>query len=217
MMANLRTFLLAYATQSACLGGNAQPNGSDLADIVPKREVLYVGGQYTNVTASSSPQLSLRCGQLRLERNRTGLTSILHQRPSQGRSTSRSSPQTQHRRTRPSPSSSSPALLRPALTSLTLQMDGRGGHPTSSPRVTQSTCQTSPRAAAPSGIPEERVISGISAHLVPSLISSPMYQTTATSGRKRSYTRNGPASGAWVTRLLTLSTRARCSSRLTGS
>jgi hypothetical protein len=53
-MANLRTFLLAYTTQIAFLGGNAQPNGSDLADVVPKREVLYVGGQYTNITASFS-------------------------------------------------------------------------------------------------------------------------------------------------------------------
>ena len=51
-MANLRTFLFAYTTQLAFLGGNAQPNGSGLADLVPKREVMYVGGQYTNITAS---------------------------------------------------------------------------------------------------------------------------------------------------------------------
>jgi hypothetical protein len=52
-MVNLRTFTsLTYLTQIAFLGGNAQTNSSQLMDIVPKREVLYVGGQYTNITAS---------------------------------------------------------------------------------------------------------------------------------------------------------------------
>lgn len=52
-MVNLRTFAsLTYMTQVAFLGGNAQTSSSQLMDIVPKREVLYVGGQYTNITAS---------------------------------------------------------------------------------------------------------------------------------------------------------------------
>jgi hypothetical protein len=52
-MFNLRTFTsLTYLTQVAFLGGNAQAKSSQLKDIVPKREVLYVGGRYTNITAS---------------------------------------------------------------------------------------------------------------------------------------------------------------------
>lgn len=52
-MVNLLTFTsLTYLTQIACLGCNAQTNTSMLLDIVPKREVFYVGGQYTNITAS---------------------------------------------------------------------------------------------------------------------------------------------------------------------
>lgn len=52
-MFNLRTFTsLTYLTQVAFLGGNAQTNSSQLTDIVPKREVLYVGGRYANITAS---------------------------------------------------------------------------------------------------------------------------------------------------------------------
>lgn len=43
---------LAYLSQIAFLGGNAQTNSSPLVNIVPKREVLYVGGHYTNITAS---------------------------------------------------------------------------------------------------------------------------------------------------------------------
>lgn len=51
-MVNLHTFAsLTWLTQAAVLGGNAQSNNSQLADIVPKREVLYVGGRYTNITA----------------------------------------------------------------------------------------------------------------------------------------------------------------------
>lgn len=50
-MVNFRAFTsLSYFSQLAFLGGNAQTNGSQLADIVPKREVLYVGGRYTNIT-----------------------------------------------------------------------------------------------------------------------------------------------------------------------
>jgi hypothetical protein len=52
-MVNLRTFTsLTYLTQAAFLGVNARTNSSQLLDIVPKREVLYVGGRYTNITAS---------------------------------------------------------------------------------------------------------------------------------------------------------------------
>jgi hypothetical protein len=52
-MLNLRTFTSAtYLAQIAFLGGNAQTNSSQLLGIVPKREVLYVGGKYTNVTVS---------------------------------------------------------------------------------------------------------------------------------------------------------------------
>jgi len=52
-MVNIRTFAsVTYLAQVTFLGGNAQTNGSQLLGIVPKREVLYVGGQYTNITAS---------------------------------------------------------------------------------------------------------------------------------------------------------------------
>jgi len=52
-MVHLCTFTsLAYLSQIAFLGGNAQTNSSQLVNIIPKREVLYVGGQYTNITAS---------------------------------------------------------------------------------------------------------------------------------------------------------------------
>lgn len=43
---------LAYLTQFRLSGCNAQTNDPPLEDIVPKREVLYVGGQYKNVTVS---------------------------------------------------------------------------------------------------------------------------------------------------------------------
>ena len=46
--------------QVAFLGGNAQINSSQLMDISPKREVLYVGGQYTNITASPVPNGFMR-------------------------------------------------------------------------------------------------------------------------------------------------------------
>jgi hypothetical protein len=53
-MVNFRTFTsLTYLSQVALLGSNAQTNVSQLMDIVPKREVFYVGGQYANVTASN--------------------------------------------------------------------------------------------------------------------------------------------------------------------
>jgi hypothetical protein len=55
-MVNLRTSTaLAYLAQVAFLGGHAKTNSSQLKHIVPKREILYVGGQYTNITASCSP------------------------------------------------------------------------------------------------------------------------------------------------------------------
>ena len=47
---------LALLAQITFLGTNAQTNGSQLMDIVPKREVFYVGGRYTYPsTASSNP------------------------------------------------------------------------------------------------------------------------------------------------------------------
>jgi pimeloyl-ACP methyl ester carboxylesterase len=55
-MMNLRTFTsLTYLAQIAFLGGNAQHaygNSSQLKDTFSRREILYVGGQYTNITAS---------------------------------------------------------------------------------------------------------------------------------------------------------------------
>ena len=60
-MVNLSTFTsLTYLMQVAFLGGNAQINSSQLMDISPKREVLYVGGQYTNITASPVPNGFMR-------------------------------------------------------------------------------------------------------------------------------------------------------------
>ena len=52
-MVNVRTFaFFAYLTQVALAGDDVYTNSSQLRVIVPKRDVLYVGGQYTNVTAS---------------------------------------------------------------------------------------------------------------------------------------------------------------------
>ena len=59
MVINLRAFIsFTYLTQVALLGRNAQTDGSQLMDVVPKREVLYVGGRYTNITASLDPSSS---------------------------------------------------------------------------------------------------------------------------------------------------------------
>lgn len=50
-MVNFGSFAsLTYWTQIAFLGSRAQSNHSALADIVPRREVMYVGGEYTNIT-----------------------------------------------------------------------------------------------------------------------------------------------------------------------
>ncbi|KAI9899767.1 hypothetical protein N3K66_006228 [Trichothecium roseum] len=50
-MVNLRVFAsLTYLTQYAFLGGYTQSDESRLHNVIPKREVLYVGGQYTNIT-----------------------------------------------------------------------------------------------------------------------------------------------------------------------
>lgn len=52
-MVNLRRFFyLASGALVASPGCKAQTNASTLTDIVPKREVLYVGGQYINMAAS---------------------------------------------------------------------------------------------------------------------------------------------------------------------
>lgn len=52
-MVNFRAFTsLTYLTQIAFLGGNGEINSSELLELVPRREVLYVGGRYTNITAS---------------------------------------------------------------------------------------------------------------------------------------------------------------------
>jgi hypothetical protein len=52
-MINLRTVsALTYLTRFVFLGCDAHSNSSSLLDIVPKREVLYVGGEYTNITVS---------------------------------------------------------------------------------------------------------------------------------------------------------------------
>ncbi len=52
-MGNLRNLTsLLYLTQFAFLQANAQTNSSQLRDINPRREVLYVGGRYTNITVS---------------------------------------------------------------------------------------------------------------------------------------------------------------------
>jgi hypothetical protein len=50
-MVNMRTLTsLTYLAQVAILGGYAQINASQLVNVLSKREVLYVGGQYTNIT-----------------------------------------------------------------------------------------------------------------------------------------------------------------------
>jgi hypothetical protein len=40
---------LTCVTQLAVVAGNAHNNNSQLQDIVPRRDVLYVGGQYMNI------------------------------------------------------------------------------------------------------------------------------------------------------------------------
>ena len=37
------------------LGGDAQTNRTSFEPVVPRREILYVGGRYTNITASLIP------------------------------------------------------------------------------------------------------------------------------------------------------------------
>jgi hypothetical protein len=55
-MVNFRTLTpFAYMAQCGILGANAHNISSRLLDIVPKREVLYVGGRYTNITVSLEP------------------------------------------------------------------------------------------------------------------------------------------------------------------
>lgn len=52
-MVNLRSLAsLTCLSQIAVQGGDAYTNSSELKDIVPKRDVLYVGGHYANITAS---------------------------------------------------------------------------------------------------------------------------------------------------------------------
>ncbi|KAJ4352035.1 uncharacterized protein N0V89_007381 [Didymosphaeria variabile] len=69
-MLNLRTFTsVTYLAQIAVLGGNAQYNSSQLLDIVPKREVLYVGGKYTNMTDPTTNSTSTAMiGQIYVEK-----------------------------------------------------------------------------------------------------------------------------------------------------
>jgi len=58
-MVNLHSMSpLAYLLPIVSIIGNARSNPTDLSAIVPKREVLYVGGKYTNITASSLPRCS---------------------------------------------------------------------------------------------------------------------------------------------------------------
>ncbi|ATY61089.1 hypothetical protein A9K55_006493 [Cordyceps militaris] len=60
---------LAYWTQFAFAAANAQANTSSLADIVPKRDVLYVGGEYTNVTDAVTNATSIALiGQIYVEK-----------------------------------------------------------------------------------------------------------------------------------------------------
>lgn len=75
-MVSLRSFTsLTYFSQVAFLGGNAHPNKSQLMDIVPKREVLYVGGQYTNITASFDSHLFSRMSKIGKQDNAADSTS----------------------------------------------------------------------------------------------------------------------------------------------
>ena len=67
-MVNLRTFTsLTYLSQIAFLGSDARTDTQKLKDVVPRREVLYVGGKYTEVTASRSfshQVTSLTCAEI---------------------------------------------------------------------------------------------------------------------------------------------------------
>jgi hypothetical protein len=60
-MLNLGTLTsFTYLAQVVGRLGNAQTKGVQLLDIVPKREVLYIGGQYKNITASLDPCIFVR-------------------------------------------------------------------------------------------------------------------------------------------------------------
>lgn len=37
------------------LGGGSRNNRTSLEHVIPRREILYVGGRYTNITASLNP------------------------------------------------------------------------------------------------------------------------------------------------------------------
>ena len=108
------------------------------------------------------------------------------------------------------------AQVRLAPTSSTPPTDGLDGPPISSPRAILSTCLTSRRVGAHSGI-QDRVAWRVSAHLIWCQISSPTSRTTATNGRRPSCTPSGPAPGVWAIRHLMHSTGARCNTRRTAS
>lgn len=67
-MISFRTLAsFTYLTQVIFAGGNVQSNCSLLEDIVPRREVLYVGGRYTNVTVSLGSHQVIACLRLEIE------------------------------------------------------------------------------------------------------------------------------------------------------
>ncbi|KAJ9492326.1 hypothetical protein VN97_g911 [Penicillium thymicola] len=60
---------LTYLTQVAFVGGNVHTHSPQLRDIVPKREVLYVGGRYANITDNATNATSLAMiGQIYVEK-----------------------------------------------------------------------------------------------------------------------------------------------------
>lgn len=67
---------LTYLTHVAFLGGNVQTHGSQLRDIVPKREILYVGGRYTNTTASLDSHQFYRVSKISKQKNAINSTSM---------------------------------------------------------------------------------------------------------------------------------------------
>jgi hypothetical protein len=51
-MMGLRTLGDLLCLTQVILGGGAQFNRTSLEQVIPRREILYVGGRYTNITAS---------------------------------------------------------------------------------------------------------------------------------------------------------------------
>lgn len=158
-MMNFRALICLAVLSQKIFAGKHQANSPDsLKDIVPRREFLYVGGQYTNITVRVNP----RFDQFPFP-PQPHLTPSLRTRlpPSSAKSTSKNSHLTHHPHTQDCQSYSSQAPPKPGQTSSTPPTAGLAGLPTSSPKTTPSTSPTSHPGGVRPGIPGTEVNVGV--------------------------------------------------------